>query len=69
MIGSLMYLMNTRLNICFVVNTLIQFLMDSRHVHLIATNHVLRYLKGTFDYGIKNEVNQRINLHGYVDLD
>ena len=27
MIGSLMYLMNTRLNICFVVNTLRQFLM------------------------------------------
>ena len=35
MIGSLMYLTNTRPNICFVVNTLSQFLMDSRDVHLI----------------------------------
>ena len=41
MIGSLMYLMNTRLDICFVVNTLSQFLTDPRHVHLIATKHIL----------------------------
>ena len=47
MIGSLMYLTNTRPNICFVVHTLSQFLTDPRHVHLIATKHILRYLKGT----------------------
>ena len=40
-----MYLMNTRPNICFVVNTLSQFMTDSRHVHLIAAKHILRYLK------------------------
>ena len=34
-IGSLMYLTNTRLDICFVVNTLSQFLTDPRHVHLL----------------------------------
>ena len=57
MIGSLMYLMNTRPYICFAVNTLSQFLTDPRHVHLIAVKHVLRYLKGTVDYGIKYDVN------------
>src|SRR5229473_3477625 len=65
MIGSLMYLMNTRPYICFVVNTLSQFLTDPRHVHLIATNHILRYLKGIVDYGLKYEVNEKINLEGY----
>ena len=50
MIGSLMYL---RPDICFVVNTL-------RHVHLMVAKHALRQLKGTFDYGLKNEVNQKI---------
>ena len=35
MIGSLMYLMNMRLDICFDVNTLSQFLTYPRHVHLI----------------------------------
>ena len=47
MIGSLMYLMNMRPDICFVVNTLSQFLTNPRHVHLIAAKHILRYLKGT----------------------
>ena len=62
MIGSLMYLTNTRPNICFVVNTLSQFLIDPRRVHLIAAKHILRYLKGIVDYGIKYEVNKKINL-------
>ena len=52
MIGSLMYLTNTRPDIFFAVNTLNQFLTDPRHVHLIVANHILRYLKGTIDYGI-----------------
>ena len=38
MIGSLMYLTNTRPIILFVMNTLSQFLTDPRHVHLIVTN-------------------------------
>ena len=57
---QLMYLTNMRPYICFVVNTL-------KHVHLIAAKHILKYLKGTVDYGIKYEVNQNINLEGYVD--
>ena len=69
MIGSLMYLTNTRPDICFAVNTLSQYLTDPRSVHLIAAKHVLRYLKGSIDYGIKYDANQKINLEGYVDSD
>ena len=61
--------MNTRPDICFAVNTLSQFLANLRHIHVIVTKHVLRYLKGIVDYGLKYDVNQNINLHGYVDLD
>ena len=64
-----MYLTNTRPDICFVVNTLSKFLIDPTHVHLISTKHILRYLKGTVDYGLKYEANQNINLEGYVDSD
>ena len=64
-----MYLMNTRLDICLFVNTLSQFLTDLRHVHLIVVKHILRYLKGIADYGLKYYVNQKINLDGYVDSD
>ena len=49
-IGSLMYLTNTRPDICFVVNTLSQYLVQPRRVHLIAAKHVIRYLKGTIDF-------------------
>ena len=42
MIGSLMCLTNTRPDICFVVNTLSQFLTNLRHVHLVVAKHVLR---------------------------
>jgi hypothetical protein len=51
-IGLLMYLTNTRPDICFFMNTLIQFLVEPRHVHLDVAKHVMRYLKGTLDYGL-----------------
>ena len=33
------------------------------------TISITRYLRGTVDYGLKYDVNQKINLEGYVDLD
>ena len=68
MIGSSMYLTNTRPDICFVVNTLSQFLTYPKHVHPIVAKHVLRSLKGTVDYELKYEANQKINMEDYVDL-
>ena len=50
-----------------MVKTLSQFLTDPRHIHLITAKHILRYLKGTMDYGLKYDVYQKSNLDGYVD--
>ena len=36
---------------------------------MTTAKHILRYLKGTVDYGLKYDVNQKINLEGYVDSD
>ena len=58
---QMIYLTNTRPDICFAMNTL-------RHVHLMVAKNAVRYLKGTVDYGLKYEVNQKINLDGYKDL-
>ena len=33
----------------------------------MVTKHVVRYLKGIVDYGLKYEANQKINLEGYED--
>jgi hypothetical protein len=47
-----MYLMNTRRHIFFAMNTLSQYLVEPRPVHLVAAKHVMRYLKGMLDYGL-----------------
>jgi hypothetical protein len=66
-IGSLMYLENTMPNICFVVNTLSQYLVEPRRVHLVDTKHVMRYLKGMLDYGLCYTRDQYFRLYGYTD--
>ena len=33
----------------------------------MVANHAVRYLKGTIEYGLKYDTNQKINLEGYVD--
>jgi hypothetical protein len=68
-IGSLMYLTNTRPDMCFAVNTVSQFLVEPRRVHLVAAKHVMRYLKGTMDYGLSYDGDHDFTLIGYTDAD
>jgi hypothetical protein len=44
-------------------------MVDTKRVHLIAVKHVMRYLKGTVDYGLKYVVDNETNLLGYLDYD
>jgi hypothetical protein len=69
LIGSLMYLVNTRPDICFAVNTLSQFQVEPRHEHWIVAKHVLRYIHGTINYGLRYTVSSDIQLHGFTDSD
>ena len=66
-IESLMYLTNTRSDICFVVNTLSQYLVKPRHVHMIAAKHVMRYLKGMIDFGLYYDGDHDYRLYVYID--
>jgi hypothetical protein len=68
-IESLMYLTNTRPDILFFVNTLSQYLVEPRRVHLVSTKHVMRYLKGTLYYGPCYTGDHDFRLYGYTDLD
>lgn len=38
--------------------------IDPRHVHLIAEKHVIRYLKGTNDYGLRYISDHDIRIQG-----
>jgi hypothetical protein len=64
-----MYLMNTRPYICFFVNTLSQYLVEPKCVHLIAAKHVMRYLKGTLDFGLCYIGDHDFRLVGYTNSD
>jgi len=68
-IGSLMYLTNTRPDICFVVNSLSHFMVEPHHIHLVVTKYVMRYFKGTLDYGLRYASDCEFKLSGYVDSD
>jgi hypothetical protein len=61
-----MYLVNTRLDICFVVNALNQFMVEPRRVHWVAAKHVLRYLWRMVDYGLDYVRGDRVKLTGYT---
>ena len=68
-ISSLMYLTNTRPCICFVANTLSQYMVNPKHIYLVGEKHVMRYLKGTLDYWPIYESSGELKLHGYTDSD
>eukprot|EP00253_Pinus_taeda_P001835 PITA_01835 len=69
LIGSLMYLVNTRPDICFAVNTMSQFMCELRKVHWVAAKHILRYLQGSVDYGLDYRQGDGVRLVGYTDSD
>lgn len=69
LIGSLMYLVNTRPYICFAVNTLSQFMVQPKKVHWVATKHVLRYLVGIVDFGLLYVQSDVVRLTGYIESD
>jgi hypothetical protein len=64
-----MYLLNTRPYIFFVGNTLSQYLVEPRHVHLVAEKHVMICLKGTLEFGLFYNGDQDFTLIGYTDSD
>jgi hypothetical protein len=69
LIGSLMYLVNTQPNICFSMNTLSQYMVESRSVHWIGEKLVLRYIASSVDYGLDYVRGDGVSLVGYKNSD
>lgn len=71
-VGSLRFLCNSRPDISFGVGLVSRFMSDPRVSHLIAANRILRYLKGTQDFGIlfpKCKDQNVAKLIAYLDSD
>ena len=69
LVGSLMYLVNTRPNICYVVNQNSQAMVKPTKLFWKAGKHVLRYLRGASGYGLWYRQSDEVKLHGFTDAD
>ena len=67
--GSLMYLVNTRLDICYAVNQLSQAMVKPTKLFWKARKHVLRYLRGTTEYGLWYRWVEGVKLQGFTNAD
>jgi hypothetical protein len=43
--------------------------VEPTHEHWIATKHILRYLRGTLNYGLRYASNSDVQRHGFTDSD
>ena len=69
LVGNLLYLTTTRLDLMLVTGYLSRFISSPWHVHFGIVKRVLKYLKGIVDYGIWYEVVESLNLIGYSNND
>ena len=66
--GALMFLVNSRPDICVAVKTLSQYMVEPHHSHWIGAKNLLRYLRGTITHGLRYTAGD-VRLHGYSDAD
>eukprot|EP00253_Pinus_taeda_P028385 PITA_28385 len=69
LISSLMYLVNTRSDLRYAVNQLSQAMVQPTKIFWKVAKHVLRYLKGTSQYGLRYRQTVGVKLQGLTDAD
>ena len=69
LVGSLIYLTLTRPDISFVVGVVSRYMQNPKKSHLEAVRRILRYVKGTIDYGLLYKNGEDCKLVGYCDAD
>ena len=68
-VGSLMYLTSTRPDIMYAVSLISRYMEKPSEIHLNAARRVLRYVKGTIDYGVFYKKENGTDLVSYTDSD
>jgi len=69
MVGSLMYLTAARPDMMFVVSLISRYMENPTEFHLQVAKRVLRYLKGTLDFGIFYKKGGNNELVAFTDSD
>ncbi|XP_055814116.1 uncharacterized mitochondrial protein AtMg00810-like [Solanum dulcamara] len=69
LVEALQYLTFTRPDITYVVQQVCLFMHDPRDEHMNALKRIVRYLQGTFDYGLHLYPSSTTTLVSYSDAD
>jgi len=69
LVGHLIYLTIAHLDLCYAVHILSQFIQAPREGHMNAACRVLRYIKGSPDYGLLLLAPNDLTLVSYCDSD
>ena len=68
-IGSLLYVTTTRLDVVQTVGLVSRFQSGPKETHVAAVKIILRYLKGTVDYGLWYPKINSFTLREFTDVD
>ncbi|GKV01615.1 hypothetical protein SLEP1_g14160 [Rubroshorea leprosula] len=69
LVGSLIYLTTTRLDIAFAIHVVSQFMAMPRSTHYVAILRIIRYIKCTMFHGLHFFAHSSLELHAYFDAD
>ena len=69
LVGSLRYLACTRSDILFAIGVISRFMQAPTSTHIKAAKRIVRYLKGTIDYGLLYSTSIDFKLVGFSDSD
>ncbi|CAL2260341.1 unnamed protein product [Prunus armeniaca] len=69
LVGSLLYLTATRPDVMYAASLLARYMHGPSNKHYGTAKRVLRYVKGTLDYGLMYEKGKKAVLVGYCDSD
>jgi len=68
-VGSLMYLTATRLDIMYAVSLISRYMENPKEIHLLAAKRIFRYLQGTADFGLLYKKGEHSDLMGFTNSD
>ena len=69
LVGSLICLTITRSNITFAIGIVFRFMVEPKQIHWLVAKQILRYLRGTLQYGLEFVQNDNFKLQGHINLD
>nr|GEX53358.1 putative RNA-directed DNA polymerase [Tanacetum cinerariifolium] len=69
MVGKLIYLSHTRLDIAYAVGVVSQFMHQPQVDHMHAVLRIVKYLKGTTSHGVLFKANGHFNIQIFTDAD